>query len=170
MVIYFAKELTHWGRATHICINKLTIIASNNALSPGLRQAIIWNNARILSIGFFGTNFSEISIEILTFSLKKMRLPFCRGLNVLRATARYQRYQTRGEREGFSPDLVSTSNDFSCTFFSDGTSILNRCNNLCYQSNYAFALVMLSRLFLIFNTQYTTYALTDTPSAPLHSL
>ena len=83
--------LTHWGRATHICVSKLTFIASDNGLSPGRRQAIIWNNAGILSIGLFGTNFSEILIEILTFSFKEMRLkvscakwlPFCLGLNVL---------------------------------------------------------------------------------------
>ena len=82
--------LTHWGRATHICVSKLTIIASDNGLSPGQRQAIIWNNAAILSIGLLGTNFSDILIEILTFSFKKMRLkvssakwrPFCLGLNV----------------------------------------------------------------------------------------
>ena len=36
------KELTHfWGWVTHICVSKLTIIASDNGLSPGRRQAII---------------------------------------------------------------------------------------------------------------------------------
>ena len=35
---------THWGWVTHICVSKLTIIGSdNNGLSPGQRQAIIWN-------------------------------------------------------------------------------------------------------------------------------
>ena len=76
---------------THICVSKLTIIGSDNGLSPGRRQAIIWNNTGILSIGLLGTNFSEILIEILTFSFKKIRLkvssakrrPFCLGLNVL---------------------------------------------------------------------------------------
>ena len=29
--------LTHWGRATHICVGKLTIIGSDNGLSPGRR-------------------------------------------------------------------------------------------------------------------------------------
>ena len=84
-------SLTHWGRVTHICVSKLTIIGSDNGLSPERRQAIIWNNAGILLIGTLGTNFSEILIEILTFSLKKMRLkvssvkrqPFCLSLNVL---------------------------------------------------------------------------------------
>ena len=88
---WLGSDLTHWGRATHICVSKLTIIASDNGLSPGRRQAIIWNNARILSIRLLGTNFSEILIEILTFSFKKMHLkmssakwqPFCFGLNVL---------------------------------------------------------------------------------------
>ena len=83
--------LTHWGWATHTCVSKLIIIASDNGLSPGRHQAIIWNNAGILSIGLLWTNFSEISIEILTFSFKKMHLkvssvkwrPFCLGLNVL---------------------------------------------------------------------------------------
>ena len=80
------------GRATHICVSNITIIASDNGLSPGRRQAIIWINACILLIGPLGTNFSEILVEILTFSFMKMRLkvssakwsPFCLGLNVLR--------------------------------------------------------------------------------------
>ena len=50
---------------THICVSKLTIIGSDNGLSPGRRQAIIWTNAGILLIWPLGTNFSEISIEIL---------------------------------------------------------------------------------------------------------
>ena len=66
--------LTHWGRATHICVGNLTIIASDNGLSPGQRQAIIWTNAGILFIGPLGTNFNEILIEIDTFSFKKMHL------------------------------------------------------------------------------------------------
>ena len=34
-------ELTHWTRVTHICVSKITIISSDNGLSPGRRQAII---------------------------------------------------------------------------------------------------------------------------------
>ena len=56
---------------THICVSKLTIIGSDNGLSPDRRQAIIWTNAEILLIGPLGTNFSEILIEIITFSFKK---------------------------------------------------------------------------------------------------
>ena len=41
---------------THICVNKLTIIGSDNGLSPGRRQAIIWTNAGIVLIRTSGTN------------------------------------------------------------------------------------------------------------------
>ena len=83
--------LTHWGRVTQIYVGNLTIIGSDNGLSPGRRQAIIWTNARILLIGHLRTNFSEKVIKIETFSLKKIRLkvssakrrPFCLGLNEL---------------------------------------------------------------------------------------
>ena len=83
--------LTHWGRVTHICFSKLNIIGSDNGLSPARHQAIIWTNAGILLIGPIGTNFSEISIKIHPFSLKKMHLkmpfgkwrPFCLSLNLL---------------------------------------------------------------------------------------
>ena len=57
-------SLTHWGRVMHICVNKLTIIGSDNGLPPGWRQAIIWTNAVLLLIGPLGTNFSEILIKI----------------------------------------------------------------------------------------------------------
>ena len=70
----WVNGLTHWGRVTHICVGNLTTIGSDNGLSPGRRQAIIWTNARILLIEPLGTNFSEIVIEILIFSFKKMRL------------------------------------------------------------------------------------------------
>ena len=52
---------------THICVSKLTIIGSDNGLSPGRRQAIIWTNAGILFI---------------RTSSGKWR-PFCLGLNEL---------------------------------------------------------------------------------------
>ena len=81
--------LTHWGRVTHICVSKITIICSDNGLSPGRRQAIIWTNAGILLNGLLRTNFSEILIGIQTISFKKLHLKtssakwrlFCLGLN-----------------------------------------------------------------------------------------
>ena len=91
----WCSSLTHWGRVTHICVSRIIIIGSDNGLSPGRRQAIIWTSAWIFWIEPLGTNFSEISIEILQFSFKKMHLkmasgkwrPFCLGLNVLTVRA-----------------------------------------------------------------------------------
>ena len=101
--LLLANSLTYWGRVTHICVNKLTIIGSDNGLSPDRRQAIIWTNDGLLLIGPLGTDFSGILIEILTFSSKKMRLKvssakrrtFCLGLNVLSCTKRHSRQRDR---------------------------------------------------------------------------
>ena len=46
----------------YICINNLTNIGSDNGLSPGRCQAIIWTNNGILLIGPLRKIFSEISI------------------------------------------------------------------------------------------------------------
>ena len=74
------------------CISKLTIIGSDNGLSPGWRHAIIWTNDGILLIQTLGKNFSEILSEIHTFPFKEMhfkmasakRWLLCLGLNVLK--------------------------------------------------------------------------------------
>ena len=76
---------------THICVRRLTITGSDNDLSPGRRQAIIWTNAGILLIRTLGTKFSEILGEIHSFSFPKMHLKissatwrlFALGLNEL---------------------------------------------------------------------------------------
>ena len=104
--------LSHWGRVTHICVNRLTIIGPNNGLSPGRRHAIVWTNAGILLIGPLVTNFSEILIEIHAFLFKKMHLkmssgkwrPFCLGLNVLIDTTLYHLFTV----EAKYPGLIST--------------------------------------------------------------
>ena len=106
---------------THICVSKLTIIGSDNGLSPNRRQAIFWTNAGILLIGPLGTNFSEILIEILTFSFKKIclkvssanRRPFCLGLNVLMPWC--VQFLTRGTHTssssgGVPADALETNN------------------------------------------------------------
>ena len=80
-----ANVLTHWGWVTHTCLSNLTIIVSDNGLVPTRRQVFIWSNDGILLIGSLGTIFSEILIEIHTFSFKKIHLkmssvnrwPFC---------------------------------------------------------------------------------------------
>ena len=95
--IHWSQVLTHWGQVTHICVSDLTSIGSDNGLSPGRRQAIIRTNAGILLIRPLGTNFSEVLVEILIFSFKKMRLkvssakrrPFCLGHNELSQEWRY---------------------------------------------------------------------------------
>ena len=69
-----AKPLTHWALVMHICVHNLTIIGSDNGLSPDRCQAIILTNAGILLNRTVGTNFSEILSEIHTFSFKKMHL------------------------------------------------------------------------------------------------
>ena len=37
--------LTHWGWVTHIYVSKITIVGSDNSLSPDRRKAIFWTNA-----------------------------------------------------------------------------------------------------------------------------
>ena len=64
--------LTQWGRVTHICVSKLSILGSDNGLSPT-------TNAEMLLSWPLGTNFSEILIDINTFSFKKMYLKMSSG-------------------------------------------------------------------------------------------
>ena len=92
------SKLIHCGRVTRICVGKLTNIGSDNGLAPGRRQAIIRTNAGILLIGPWGTNFSEILIEIEIFSFNKMHLKmssenrhlFYLGINMLIFTTWYK--------------------------------------------------------------------------------
>ena len=73
------------GEYSNPCLICITHLPPDNGLSPIWRQAIIQTNARILSIGLLGTNFSEILIKIQNFSFTKMHLkissakwrPFC---------------------------------------------------------------------------------------------
>ena len=92
--IWNVDVLRHCDRVTHIRVSNLISTGSDNGLSPGRRHIIIWNNAKMLLIGPFGTNFSEILNEIHTFSFKKMHVKmssikwrsFCLGLNVWNIT------------------------------------------------------------------------------------
>ena len=65
---------TYWSQVMHICVSKLTIIGSDNGLSPCRHQPIIWTSAGILLVGSRGTNLTDILIDIQTFSLRKMHL------------------------------------------------------------------------------------------------
>ena len=63
------------SRVMHIYTSvNYTVIGSDNGLSAGRRQAIIWNNAGILLIGSLGTDFSRVFIKIETFSLTNFYL------------------------------------------------------------------------------------------------
>ena len=84
--LYVLLMYVHFLEIKYQSINQ-----SDNDLSPGRRQAIIWTNTGILLIWPLGTNFSEMLIGIHMFSFKKMHVkmssvkgrPFCLGLNVL---------------------------------------------------------------------------------------
>ena len=109
--VIISYSLSHWRRVTHICVSKLTIIGSNNGLSPDRRQAIIWTNPGLLLIGPLQTNFSEILIEILTFSFKKM----C--LKVLSAKRRPQCVKVAEDDIAFKLAILKKSlhlNDNTC--------------------------------------------------------
>ena len=87
---------TNHSSADRIVVNsysKLTIIGSDNGLSPGRRQPIIWTNDGIILIGPSGTKFRKILIEIHTFLFKTMmhlqmssgkQRPFSLRLNMLK--------------------------------------------------------------------------------------
>ena len=65
--------LTHWDRLTNICVGKLTSIGSDNGLSPGRSQAIIWTSAE---------SFKKMHLKM---SSAKWR-PFClweEGRNIM---------------------------------------------------------------------------------------
>ena len=90
LLLNWRWHCTHWGRVTLIFLSKLTIMGSDNGLSPDRCQAIIWTNAGILLNRTLGTNLSEILIETFTFSSKNTHLnmssegwrPFSLDLNV----------------------------------------------------------------------------------------
>ena len=132
--------LIHWGRVTHICVSKLTIIGSDNGLSPDRRQTIIWTNAGILLIGPLGTNVSKILIEIHAFSFKEMHLkmssgkwrPFCLGLNVLKINTLKRHYICDDE-------ITQTVIILPATWFHDKSNHL-MVNNAQYRIRWPFTM------------------------------
>ena len=88
--VFTLSALAHWDRVTHICANRLTIIGSDNDLSSGRGQSIIWTNNWISIIRTIETNYNEIVSEIRAFSFKKIYMKmsaiwrqFCLGLSLL---------------------------------------------------------------------------------------
>ena len=98
MVCSMRNNLTHieadW--CIYASINYANIV-SDNSLSPGRRQAIIWTNTGLLSFEPLWTKFSAILVKI-QFSFDKMHakissakwLPFCLSLNVLNSNHIYR--------------------------------------------------------------------------------
>ena len=60
-------DSTHWGRVTHICVSKLTIIGSDNSLMSSRCQAIIWTNAGIflMSYIFIKNAFEQVICKMM---------------------------------------------------------------------------------------------------------
>ena len=69
--------LTHWGRVTHICVSKLTIIGSDNGLAPNhylnqwwnivnwtLRNKLQWNFNRNSNIFIEENTFENVVCEM----------------------------------------------------------------------------------------------------------
>ena len=79
LFVYVPTELTHCGLVT-LHVIKLTIVGSENGLSPIRRHAITWSSTDLLSIRPFRTNFNEIWIETYNFPIKEMHLK-CRLQN-----------------------------------------------------------------------------------------
>ena len=98
MYLFQKISLIHWGWVTHICLGELTIIGSDNGLSSGWHQAIIWTSAGILLVGPLETNLSEIWIEIQTFLFKKMHLKMSKKIAAILSGP--QCFNTKGCRFG----------------------------------------------------------------------
>ena len=81
--------LTHWGRAMHICVRNLTIISSDNGLSPGRRQSIAWAGIMLIvptRIKFQWDFNRNPYILIRKIHLKMSSVygrPYCSDLSVL---------------------------------------------------------------------------------------
>ena len=73
---------------THVCVGNLTIIGSDNGLSPGRHKAIIWTNDGILLIGPLEKklqwNFSGNRHIFIKKCISEKWQPVCLGLNVLK--------------------------------------------------------------------------------------
>ena len=100
----------------HASVNWISI-GSGNGLSPIRHQAITWTNAHLLSIGSFGTNFSEIRIKIQTFyswkCIWKHRLLNCGFLSRRRSAKRDFVTNASGSLRG----AIDDHNDIVCYSF-----------------------------------------------------
>ena len=81
-----AKYLTHWGRVTHICVNKLTIIGSENGLAPVLqgchKHSKCIETYRILCLYHKGQNISPQHFIFVTTIMLYLRQTLYTGYNL----------------------------------------------------------------------------------------
>ena len=81
-------SLTHWGRQTHICVIKLTIIGSDNGLSPSHYLNQCWNIVNWTLSNKLQWNFnrnSNIFFKKMCLKVSSVKWwPFCIVLNVLK--------------------------------------------------------------------------------------
>ena len=101
VLVMLSVRLIHWGRVTHICVSKLTIIDSDNGLAPSRRQAIIWTSAVILLIGPLGINSVKYQSKFKHFHSRKC-VWTCRLSKILFLPQYLTRNQDKGKHNGWS--------------------------------------------------------------------
>ena len=72
--LFLVKYLTHWDQVMHMCVSRLTIIGSDNDLSPGRCQAITWTNAGILLIEKKNNLANWMRVSCWFMCLKKLAI------------------------------------------------------------------------------------------------
>ena len=107
-IVALNKTLTHLPLVPHIyaSVNWVSC-GSDNGLSPIQRQAIIETNAGLLSIGPLWTNFSEIVINIQSFSFTKMHLKI--------SSAKWRSFCAGGDE--LTPDVLRYIGRSPCLFW-----------------------------------------------------
>ena len=128
----------------HICVSKLTIIGSDNGLSPDWRQSSISTDPGILLIGPLGTIFTGILIEMHILSFQKIHLkmssgkwrPFCLGINVFNAFFSWELRCFSSKKNGKVGDLA-----YNTTSRSQSSYVSQFCNTI-----YKFQTVLIVKI------------------------
>ena len=84
------RNLTQWGRVSHICFSKFTTISFDNGLSPDRHQAIIWTKVREIFVKIF--SFQEMHVKISSGKWRSLYLSLSvlnYGMRNLNANVRY---------------------------------------------------------------------------------
>ena len=79
LVLFFNIKTDNYLTSISCRVSHIIIYMISYHISSVRRHAIIWTNAGMLLFRPLGTNFSEILIEIHTFSFKKMHLKMSSG-------------------------------------------------------------------------------------------